>query len=242
MISWGTSDQQVPDDISAIRNSTRVSDIDFFELFVSFGSGENPLPADDPSKELMGKTEVSLTLTNKFDVPGEANAEMDAKTLLLKWACPVDSKSTSYCLTNVVFPHVAVVVSLPAPRGSLWMWSGSSPGTLWPRSWTPQPARSRSGVRSWRETVLIVIWVSNYCKQATIWPEDSWPWHTARLHRVENYWAALWHKTGSDFLSCRRWIINRTGQSICLVTSSFQQVCRERKPLLTLSLITVMLQ
>lgn len=47
-------------------------------------SGENPLPADDPNKELMGKTEVSLTLTNKFDVPGEANAEMDAKTLLLK--------------------------------------------------------------------------------------------------------------------------------------------------------------
>uniref|UniRef100_A0A669AYN2 IQ motif containing GTPase activating protein 1 n=1 Tax=Oreochromis niloticus TaxID=8128 RepID=A0A669AYN2_ORENI len=45
--------------------------------------GENPLPADDPNKELMGKTEVSLTLTNKFDVPGEANAEMDAKTLLL---------------------------------------------------------------------------------------------------------------------------------------------------------------
>lgn len=47
-------------------------------------SGENPLPPDDPNKELMGKTEVSLTLTNKFDVPGEANAEMDAKTLLLK--------------------------------------------------------------------------------------------------------------------------------------------------------------
>lgn len=33
----------------------------------------------------MGKTEVSLTLTNKFDVPGEANAETDAKTLLLKY-------------------------------------------------------------------------------------------------------------------------------------------------------------
>lgn len=33
----------------------------------------------------MGKTEVSLTLTNKFDVPGEANVEMDAKTLLLKY-------------------------------------------------------------------------------------------------------------------------------------------------------------
>uniref|UniRef100_A0AAR2LNE8 IQ motif containing GTPase activating protein 1 n=1 Tax=Pygocentrus nattereri TaxID=42514 RepID=A0AAR2LNE8_PYGNA len=39
--------------------------------------GENPLPPDDPNKEMMGKTEVSLTLTNKFDVPGEANAEMD---------------------------------------------------------------------------------------------------------------------------------------------------------------------
>ncbi|XP_030620929.1 ras GTPase-activating-like protein IQGAP1 [Chanos chanos] len=45
--------------------------------------GENPLPPDDPSKEMMGKTEVSLTLTNKFDVPGEQNAEMDARTLLL---------------------------------------------------------------------------------------------------------------------------------------------------------------
>uniref|UniRef100_A0AAR2KVP5 Ras-GAP domain-containing protein n=1 Tax=Pygocentrus nattereri TaxID=42514 RepID=A0AAR2KVP5_PYGNA len=31
--------------------------------------GENPLPPDDPNKEMMGKTEVSLTLTNKFDVP-----------------------------------------------------------------------------------------------------------------------------------------------------------------------------
>lgn len=47
-------------------------------------SGENPLPPDDPNKELMGKTEVSLTLANKFDVPGEANVEMDARTLLLK--------------------------------------------------------------------------------------------------------------------------------------------------------------
>uniref|UniRef100_A0A671M900 Ras GTPase-activating-like protein IQGAP1 n=1 Tax=Sinocyclocheilus anshuiensis TaxID=1608454 RepID=A0A671M900_9TELE len=45
--------------------------------------GESPLPPDDPNKEMMGKTEVSLTLTNKFDVPDKANAEMDAKTLLL---------------------------------------------------------------------------------------------------------------------------------------------------------------
>uniref|UniRef100_A0A673Z4Y1 IQ motif containing GTPase activating protein 1 n=1 Tax=Salmo trutta TaxID=8032 RepID=A0A673Z4Y1_SALTR len=45
--------------------------------------GENPLPPGDPNRETMGKTEVSLTLANKFDVPGEANAEMDARTLLL---------------------------------------------------------------------------------------------------------------------------------------------------------------
>uniref|UniRef100_A0AAY4DW60 IQ motif containing GTPase activating protein 1 n=1 Tax=Denticeps clupeoides TaxID=299321 RepID=A0AAY4DW60_9TELE len=38
----------------------------------------------DPNKEQMGKTEVSLTLTNKFDVPDEANAEMDSKALLTK--------------------------------------------------------------------------------------------------------------------------------------------------------------
>lgn len=53
-------------------------------FYFSSHSGENPLPPDDPNKELMGKTEVSLTLANKFDVPGEANVEMDAKTLLLK--------------------------------------------------------------------------------------------------------------------------------------------------------------
>lgn len=64
--------------------------------------GENPLPPDDPNKELMGKTEVSLTLTNKFDVPGEANAEMDAKTLLLKYVQPVDSLvgGTSFVSTD----------------------------------------------------------------------------------------------------------------------------------------------
>ncbi|XP_046897505.1 ras GTPase-activating-like protein IQGAP1 [Hypomesus transpacificus] len=45
--------------------------------------GESPLPPGDPNQEMMGKAEVSLTLTNKFDLPGEANAEMDAKTLLI---------------------------------------------------------------------------------------------------------------------------------------------------------------
>ncbi|MBN3308919.1 IQGA1 protein, partial [Amia calva] len=45
--------------------------------------GEGTLPAGDPNKEMLGKTEVSLTLTNKFDVPGSENAEMDARTILL---------------------------------------------------------------------------------------------------------------------------------------------------------------
>uniref|UniRef100_A0A8C6WRL7 IQ motif containing GTPase activating protein 1 n=1 Tax=Neogobius melanostomus TaxID=47308 RepID=A0A8C6WRL7_9GOBI len=35
--------------------------------------GENPLPPDDPNRELLGKTEVSLTLTNKFDVSADGN-------------------------------------------------------------------------------------------------------------------------------------------------------------------------
>ncbi|XP_078056088.1 LOW QUALITY PROTEIN: ras GTPase-activating-like protein IQGAP1 [Mustelus asterias] len=37
----------------------------------------------DPNKEQLAKTEVSLTLTNKFDVPGGENEEMNARTLLL---------------------------------------------------------------------------------------------------------------------------------------------------------------
>uniref|UniRef100_A0A2D4I1Y1 Ras-GAP domain-containing protein n=1 Tax=Micrurus lemniscatus lemniscatus TaxID=129467 RepID=A0A2D4I1Y1_MICLE len=45
--------------------------------------GEGCGTVNDPSKEMLAKTEVSLTLTNKFDVPGDENAEMDAKTILL---------------------------------------------------------------------------------------------------------------------------------------------------------------
>ncbi|XP_044300758.1 ras GTPase-activating-like protein IQGAP1 [Varanus komodoensis] len=45
--------------------------------------GEGTGSMNDPSKEMLAKTEVSLTLTNKFDVPGDENAEMDAKTILL---------------------------------------------------------------------------------------------------------------------------------------------------------------
>ncbi|XP_030045493.1 ras GTPase-activating-like protein IQGAP1 [Microcaecilia unicolor] len=37
----------------------------------------------DANKETVAKTEVSLTLTNKFDVVGDGNSEKDAKTILL---------------------------------------------------------------------------------------------------------------------------------------------------------------
>lgn len=47
-------------------------------------AGESCGNSNDPSKEALAKTEVSLTLTNKFDVPGDENAEMDARTILLK--------------------------------------------------------------------------------------------------------------------------------------------------------------
>uniref|UniRef100_A0A452SD67 Ras GTPase-activating-like protein IQGAP1 n=1 Tax=Ursus americanus TaxID=9643 RepID=A0A452SD67_URSAM len=39
--------------------------------------GESAGNLNDPNKEALAKTEVSLTLTNKFDVPGDENAEMD---------------------------------------------------------------------------------------------------------------------------------------------------------------------
>uniref|UniRef100_A0A452SCU1 Ras GTPase-activating-like protein IQGAP1 n=1 Tax=Ursus americanus TaxID=9643 RepID=A0A452SCU1_URSAM len=46
--------------------------------------GESAGNLNDPNKEALAKTEVSLTLTNKFDVPGDENAEMDARTILTK--------------------------------------------------------------------------------------------------------------------------------------------------------------
>ncbi|NXR76145.1 IQGA1 protein, partial [Pycnonotus jocosus] len=45
--------------------------------------GEGSGNVNDPNREMLAKTEVSLTLTNKFDVPGDENAEMDARTILL---------------------------------------------------------------------------------------------------------------------------------------------------------------
>ncbi|NXE26768.1 IQGA1 protein, partial [Ardeotis kori] len=45
--------------------------------------GEGSVNVNDPNREMLAKIEVSLTLTNKFDVPGDENAEMDARTILL---------------------------------------------------------------------------------------------------------------------------------------------------------------
>ncbi|NWV28250.1 IQGA1 protein, partial [Origma solitaria] len=45
--------------------------------------GEGSGNVNDPNREVLAKTEVSLTLTNKFDVPGDENAEMDVRTILL---------------------------------------------------------------------------------------------------------------------------------------------------------------
>ncbi|NXX50986.1 IQGA1 protein, partial [Tricholaema leucomelas] len=49
--------------------------------------GEGSGNINDPNREMLAKTEVSLTLTNKFDVPGDENAEMDARTILLNTKC-----------------------------------------------------------------------------------------------------------------------------------------------------------
>ncbi|CAL9701204.1 unnamed protein product [Knipowitschia caucasica] len=45
--------------------------------------GEKPLSPEDPARDLLSKTEVSLTLTNKFDLSAEESSERDAKTVLL---------------------------------------------------------------------------------------------------------------------------------------------------------------
>ncbi|XP_028562148.2 ras GTPase-activating-like protein IQGAP1 [Podarcis muralis] len=57
-----------------------LGEVSTIESLIGEGSGSVNDPA---SKEMLAKTEVSLTLTNKFDVPGDENAEMDAKTILL---------------------------------------------------------------------------------------------------------------------------------------------------------------
>ncbi|NXG05524.1 IQGA1 protein, partial [Sakesphorus luctuosus] len=56
-----------------------LGEVPTIESLIGEGSGN----VNDPNREMLAKTEVSLTLTNKFDVPGDENAEMDARTLLL---------------------------------------------------------------------------------------------------------------------------------------------------------------
>lgn len=56
-----------------------LGEVPSIESLLGEGAG-NP---NDPSKEALAKTEVSLTLTNKFDVAGDENSEADARTILL---------------------------------------------------------------------------------------------------------------------------------------------------------------
>uniref|UniRef100_U3FCJ3 Ras GTPase-activating-like protein IQGAP1 n=1 Tax=Micrurus fulvius TaxID=8637 RepID=U3FCJ3_MICFL len=56
-----------------------LGEVSTIESLIGEGCGN----VNDPSKEMLAKTEISLTLTNKFDVPGDENAEMDARTILL---------------------------------------------------------------------------------------------------------------------------------------------------------------
>ncbi|NXG22897.1 IQGA1 protein, partial [Grallaria varia] len=56
-----------------------LGEVPTIESLIGEGSGN----VNDPNREMLAKTEVSLTLTNKFDVPGDENAEMDARTILV---------------------------------------------------------------------------------------------------------------------------------------------------------------
>ncbi|NWU92404.1 IQGA1 protein, partial [Upupa epops] len=60
-----------------------LGEVPTIESLIGEGSGN----VNDPNREILAKTEVSLTLTNKFDVPGDENAEMDARTILLNTKC-----------------------------------------------------------------------------------------------------------------------------------------------------------
>ncbi|NXI47825.1 IQGA1 protein, partial [Galbula dea] len=60
-----------------------LGEVPTIESLIGEGSGN----VNDPNWEMLAKTEVSLTLTNKFDVPGDENAEMDARTILLNTKC-----------------------------------------------------------------------------------------------------------------------------------------------------------
>ncbi|XP_023789470.1 ras GTPase-activating-like protein IQGAP1 isoform X2 [Cyanistes caeruleus] len=56
-----------------------LGEVPTIESLIGEGSGN----VNDPNREMLAKTEVSLTLTNKFDVRDDENAEMDARTILL---------------------------------------------------------------------------------------------------------------------------------------------------------------
>ncbi|OPJ70224.1 ras GTPase-activating-like protein IQGAP1 [Patagioenas fasciata monilis] len=56
-----------------------LGEVPTIESLIGEGSGN----VNDPNREMLAKTEVSLTLANKFDVPGDENAEMDARQILL---------------------------------------------------------------------------------------------------------------------------------------------------------------
>ncbi|XP_053933358.1 ras GTPase-activating-like protein IQGAP1 [Cuculus canorus] len=56
-----------------------LGEVPTIESLIGEGSGN----INDPNREMLAKTEVSLTLANKLDVPGDENAEMDARTILL---------------------------------------------------------------------------------------------------------------------------------------------------------------
>lgn len=73
-----------PDHIYWYHFRPKVSFYCIDSFYTSNTAGESCGNSNDPNKEALAKTEVSLTLTNKFDVPGDENAEMDARTILLK--------------------------------------------------------------------------------------------------------------------------------------------------------------
>lgn len=221
---------------------TSSSDYCVFHFF-SY-SGENPLPPDDPNKELMGKTEVSLTLTNKFDVPGEANAEMDAKTLLLKWVqlnCFkilrfLEDFSVIKCLYSTKRLIVDVIRFQPGETLTEILDSTATPEQVIPHILLDEDDRIFDTVGK-----ISLCFLGNR-KQNTSGPCRGGPSEMLRLQRrwsrSNRWWMTVWRFRGRrtrSRVTCRDWqswarLIRRTATRTSSTTSPRWREKTERAP------------
>lgn len=128
-------------------------------------------------------------------------------------------KSEERCCSQPLY----LLYLLPAPRGWLWMWSGSSQGRRWRRFWTLQLVQSRWGgrrlvsalnyshVKLWLLYTVFVACLGNR-RQSTSVPCRGGPSEMPRLQRKwsgsSRWWTTAWRCRGRRTRSratCRGW-------------------------------------